>query len=198
MIALPDLSFMKPLLGDFKQLGVVVRDLDAAMRFWTHVLKVGPFVVIEEAVGDRDYMHRGVKSDVRMSLGFSYCGDVQLEFVQQLNTAPSPYVEFLDQGREGLHHIAFHPDDYEKACGELIALGLREIAWVQTRDGQKNGSFFEGPASLGFLIELTPVTPERVRYFSGFKLLTETWDGSRPVRRYATRPEFMASNDCRI
>jgi catechol 2,3-dioxygenase-like lactoylglutathione lyase family enzyme len=198
MIALPDTSFLKPIIGEAKQLGVVVKDLDAAMRFWTDTLKVGPFVVIEEAVGDRDYMHRGKKSDVKMSLGFSYCGDLQLEFVQQLNNAPSPYVEFLEQGREGLHHIAFYPDDYEKACRDLVALGLREVAWVQTRDGQKNGSFFEGPAALGFMIELTPITPERTHYYSGFKILAETWDGSRPIRRYATRANYMASEDCRI
>jgi catechol 2,3-dioxygenase-like lactoylglutathione lyase family enzyme len=36
-------------LRDGTQLTYVVSDLDAALRFWTDVMKVGPFVVIEDS-----------------------------------------------------------------------------------------------------------------------------------------------------
>jgi hypothetical protein len=198
MIMTPDATLLEPLLGKARQLGYVVRDLDAAMSFWTQMLDVGPFVVIEEAVGNRDYLHRGVKSDVQMSLAFTYCGDVQFELVQQINDAPSPYMEFLGEGREGLHHIAFYPDDYEQARAELLRRGMEEVACVQTLDGERQNSFFATPPEVGFMIELTPVTPEREHYYSGFRKLTETWDGTRPVRRYKNRAEYVASEDCKV
>lgn len=194
----PAVNVLPPLLGEMRQLGYVVRDLDAAIRFWTETLKVGPFVVIEEAIGDRDYIHRGTKSDVKTSLGFAYCGEMQLELVQQVNSAPSPYMEFLEQGREGLHHVAFYPGHYEKCRAELVRMGLEEVAWVQTRDGQKNNSFFEGPPSLGYMLELTAVTAERIQYYSGFKQLAAGWDGTRPIRRYRTRADYMASEDFKV
>jgi catechol 2,3-dioxygenase-like lactoylglutathione lyase family enzyme len=198
MMRTPPFPRLKPLLGEVRQLGYVVKDLEAACAFWTGVLNVGPFVVIEEGIGDRDYMHRGRETDVGFKLGFCYCGDVQVEFVQQIGAAPSPYSEFLAQGREGLHHMAFFPDDYEQARAELLRRGLSEIACVQTRDGVRQNSFFEGPPEVGYLIELTPVTLERARYYNAFKVLAENWDGSRPVRRFANRAEFMASEDCQV
>lgn len=180
-------TFLEPLLGPVRQLGYVVKDLGAAIGFWTNVLRVGTFVVIEEAIGDRDFVYKGAKRDIRASLGFCYCGYVQLELVQQVNTAVSPYRDFLDDGREDLHHVAFFPDDYERCCDQLRSGGLAEVAWVAGRDGVKTNSFFDGPSGLGYLIELNAVTPERLTYYEGFKLLAQSWDGSRPIRRYKKR-----------
>lgn len=196
MIPGAESTFLAPLLGTVRQLGYVVNDLEAAIGFWTNVLRVGPFVVVEEAIGDRDFVYKGIKRDIRTSLGFCYCGDVQLELVQQVNTVVSPYRDFLDDGREGLHHVAFFPDDYELCCDQLRGGGLTEVAWVAGRDGVKTNSFFDGPSGLGYMIELNAVTPERLTYYEGFKLLAQSWDGSRPIRRYKTRADYIASADC--
>jgi len=197
MIAAPEVKHLSSFLGQRMQLGYVVADLDAALRFWTEVLQVGPFVVIEESLGDRQFLHRGRPSDVRMSVAFSYLGDVQIEFIAQSNRAPSPYVEFLSSGREGLHHLGFWPQDYPQACEELERHGFTEVCSIKMSDGTKNVSYYSGPAHLGAMIEVVPFTPARAKYFGGIKALAETWDGSRPIRRYSTRDEFIASPDCR-
>ena len=112
----PEMKNLSSFLGQKMQLGYVVADLDAALRFWTEALKVGPFVVIEDSLGDRRFMHRGQPSEVRMSVAFSYFGDVQIEFITQQNSAPSPYTEFLSIAPAGgLHHLAFWPQDYAQA-----------------------------------------------------------------------------------
>lgn len=190
-------SGIQSFLGKRMQLGYVVKDLDSALRHWTEVLGVGPFVVIEEALGDRRFVHRGRASDVRMSVAFSYVDDVQIEFITQSNDAPSPYTEFFESGREGLHHLAFWPQDYPEACRRLEESGYAEVCSVQMQDGTKNVSYFSGPAHFGAMLEVVPLTPHRARYFGGVKALVERWDGSRPIRRFRTREDFVASSDYR-
>src|SRR4051812_21682473 len=93
-------------LGNTVQWGYVVRDLEAAMRHWTEVLRVGPFIAIGD-FGKVQARHRGEPTDVKLVCAFSYLGDIQIELIQQLNDAPSPYMEFLAAGREGLQHHGF-------------------------------------------------------------------------------------------
>src|SRR5690349_10456882 len=100
-------------LGKRVQLAFVVTDLDATLKYWTEVLGVGPFVVLESSKGGRKIIHRGEETDVDYALSFAYMGDVQIEIVMQTNDAPSTYKEFTDQGKTGLHHIAYWPEDFE-------------------------------------------------------------------------------------
>jgi catechol 2,3-dioxygenase-like lactoylglutathione lyase family enzyme len=183
-------------LGKQMQIGYVVKDIDAALRFWTEQMKVGPFVIVKESLGDRRFVHRGKVSDVKMSVALSYIGETQIEVIAQSNSAPSPYTEFFASGREGLQHVAFTTDDYAQACRQLEACGFEEVCSVQLSDGTKNVSYYSGPPHLGAMVELIPMTPARQRYYAAIKKLAQEWDGSQPVRRFKTRAEFLASDVC--
>jgi catechol 2,3-dioxygenase-like lactoylglutathione lyase family enzyme len=198
MVAASEMTHLTSFLGQKMQLGYVVADLDAALRFWTERLGVGPFVVIENSLErDRRFIYRGQARDIRMSIAFSYLGDVQIEFIAQSNSEPSPYTDFLSSGRQGLHHLGFWPQDYPQACEQLQRMGLAEVCTIEMQDGTKNVSYFSGPPHLGVMLEVVPLTPARTKYFGGIRALAESWDGSRPIRRYSTRAEFMASPDCK-
>lgn len=193
----PIVELFPSFLDGSVQLGFVVKDLDAALRFWTEEMQVGPFIVIEESLGDRHFIHRGQKSDVKMSVALSYRGEVQIELIAQSNDAPSIYTEFFDRGGEGLQHIAFMTEEYEKAGRKLEQSGYEEVCSIQTADGIKNVSYYSGPAHLGVMVELVPMTPLRKKYYNGIKVLANSWDGSHPVRKYPTRAEFLNSDVCK-
>ena len=183
-------------LGERVQLGFVVSDLNATMRYWTDTLRVGPFVVIEKSKGDRKIIYRGKETQVDWSLAFAYMGDVQIEFIHQTNGEPSPYKDFLDSGREGLHHIAFWPKDFEGACAHLEANNWTELSSIHTNSGIRSVVYYETPANLGMVIELVPMNVERTAYFSRIQRLSQKWDGvTRPVRRYVDRAAFLASGE---
>lgn len=186
-----------PSLGSRMQLGIVVPDIDAALDYWTGKLGVGPFVVIEDPVGEAVFTHRGLPSRVSMSVAFSYVGDTMVELLMQTNDAPSAYREFLDQGRSGLHHLGFWPPDFLKACAELEAAGFEEVTGMTTPDGTKAFAYYDTPPHVGIMFEIVPMTPARRTYYGAIQRLAETWDESRPVRRYPTYADFMASDDCR-
>ncbi|WP_226553876.1 VOC family protein [Celeribacter naphthalenivorans] len=184
------------ILGPAMQLSYVVADLDAALRFWTEQLGVGPFVVIERATDDRIISYAGGKSRVEMSLAFAYVGEVQIELIAATSNDPTPWTDFLDAGREGLHHLGFWPDDYEASCAKLATMGFDRACQIETTDGEISSTYFEGPSHFGAMVELAPNSPGRVAYFAGIKSLSENWDGMRPIRRFATRAEYLASDDC--
>lgn len=192
-VVTPQLAF----LGQRIQTAFVVRDMQEALRYWTEVMKVGPFVLIKNATSDRRFFHRRELSAVEMDLAFAYIGDVQVEIICQTNTAPSPYQEFLASGREGMHHIGFWPENFEESCHELERTGCELVASVQAISGSGQVNYYDAPRHLGVMLELAPMTPDRVRYFGGIKALADNWDGTRPVRVFGSRAEFMASPDCK-
>jgi hypothetical protein len=198
LAAATEFRHLQSYLGPKMQLGYVVADMDAALRFWVDAFDVGPFIVLEEPLGDRRFIHRGRQSDVKMSVACSYFADVQVEFISQSNDAPSTYREFLSGGRAGgLHHIGFWPQDYAQACMKLERHGFTEVTSIEMPDGTRNASYFEGPAHLGAMVEVVPSTPARASYFASIRAAAASWDGTRPIRRYANRAEFLASTDCK-
>ncbi|WP_226553894.1 VOC family protein [Celeribacter naphthalenivorans] len=183
-------------LGDRVQLAYVVRDLDAALSYWTDVMKVGPFVVIESAKGNRKIMHRGEETALDFTLAFAYMGETQIEVITPKNDAPSSYKEFLDSGREGLHHVAYWPEDMPGACSHLERHGFKPVTAVLAPDGDRSVVYYDAPSAVGAMVELLPMNAERMAYYSRIQKLSATWDGvTRPVRRFADRAEFLASDE---
>ena len=195
MASLADADGTRNVLGRRIQVSMVVHDLEAAARTWSEHLGVGPWILIEDALEGRTFMHRGHRSDVRMSLALTYSGETQLELITQANDAPSPYREFLDRGHEGVQHLEFWPDDYVASCAALEGAGFTELSTINLPDGTKNASYYESPASVGVVVALVPMTPHRHSYMSAIERLAATWDGTRHLRRFATRADFLASDD---
>jgi hypothetical protein len=130
-----------------------------------------------------------------MSLALSYSGQTQLELIAQFNDAPSPYLEFLEDGHEGVHHLEFWPDDYARSCEVLERAGFEELSAIYLPDGTKNASYYLSPPAVGVIVAVVPMTPFRRTYMTAIEKLAAGWDGSRPLRRFKTRAEFLASDD---
>src|SRR5262249_28455457 len=109
------------------QIGMVVRDLDAAMRAYWEQLRIGPWTVYTyQRPLLREMTYRGRPANYRMRLAFTMCGNVQLELIQSLE-GPNVYEEFLAQGRTGLHHVGIWVPNFPEAVRELKARGYEVI-----------------------------------------------------------------------
>ena len=94
---------MSALFGKVCQNGYVVRDIDAAMRFWIEKLRVGPFFYVPSVKIDW-FRYRGMDSPLEMSVALANSGDLQIELIQQRNNAPSMYLDFLARHGEDRPH----------------------------------------------------------------------------------------------
>jgi hypothetical protein len=79
---------MSRFFGEIRQAGYVVPDIEAAMRYWTDILGVGPFFY-NERVPIRNYVYRGQSYEPHNSVALANSGPLQIELIQCRNDVPS-------------------------------------------------------------------------------------------------------------
>lgn len=131
---------MKALRVD--HIGIAVKNLDAALKFYTEVLGL-------KAMGTEEVAEQKVK------VAFLPCGDSELEILE--STSPDgPIAKFIEKNGEGIQHIAIRVDDIEATLAELKEKGVRLID-EKPRYGAGGASiaFLHPKATGGVLLELT-------------------------------------------
>ena len=132
--------------------GIVVRDIEQAMRFYRDLLGLPVHKV--------EVMHdQGVKAAL-LTLGAS-----EIELLEPV-VADNGVARYLERKGEGLHHICFEVDDVERDLTGLKARGT-EMIDQQTRSGIAGRICFLHPNAMGgALIELCQPLDEPVRVAS--------------------------------
>jgi methylmalonyl-CoA/ethylmalonyl-CoA epimerase len=109
-------------LPPLEQVGYVFRDVAAAMKLYEPLF--GPFALMDAVV--EGALYRGKPADVSMKVATAMSGDVEIELIQIL-WGRSPHQEFIDRGREGMHHVRFRADDCERWIEKMAPLGYEPI-----------------------------------------------------------------------
>ena len=175
---------MSILFGPVRQLGYVVRDLEAAMAHWSGVMGIGPFFHLDHT-RLIDFRYKGEPSDMVISAAFAQCGSMQIELIQQHNDAPSMYRDFLAEGREGLQHIAFwaEPERYDTLLAKAKESGYTVCMSAATIDATGRLVYFEQHGHAGTVVELSCLTPAKKNLFGSVAEAGNNWDGRDPIRR---------------
>lgn len=172
-------------LGPVGQLAYLPQDFDAAVRYWTETMGVGPFYLMENvALGEAKY--RGVPTGAVFSIAIAYWGDVQIELIRPENREPSIYTgEYAVT--DGLHHICIFVESIEEARAACAEAGAEilvegkvgadgEVIYVDP--GARNGG--GGP---GHVIELLQNMTGADAIFQMIKDAGKDWDGTEPLRK---------------
>ena len=120
--------------------GIAVKDIDAALKFFGDVFQTPPAAVEELA-------DQGVRATLIQ------VGETRLELLEPLSPE-SAVGRFIERRGEGLHHLALNVDDIE---GKLAILAGRGIQLVdeKPREGLSGSIAFIHPRSVfGVLTEL--------------------------------------------
>lgn len=91
----------------YKQVAVVVRDVDKAMEQYWDVLGIGPWDVrhfTPEKVRDFYVDGHHITEGFEFICAVCWVGDVEFELIQPVK-GPNIYWRFLEEKGEGLHHI---------------------------------------------------------------------------------------------
>lgn len=172
---------MSRLFGDMRQVGIVVRDIEAAMQHWIEVCGVGPWFYTDR-LAVTAFTYAGKRyDDIHVSIALANSGDVQLELIQQRSDHPSMYRDCLAAGREGMQHWSSWPTDYEARYQRALASGYS----VGQEGDSPRGRFvyFHNEGHPGTVIEMADATPNRMRIFAAVREAARNWDGSEPIRR---------------
>jgi catechol 2,3-dioxygenase-like lactoylglutathione lyase family enzyme len=172
--------------GPIRQIAFVVRDLDAALRYWTETLGVGPFFVMRN-VSPEDFQYRGAPSpSPRMSLALGNSGDLQVELIEQHDDHPSAYRDFLDSGREGMQHVSawVTHDEYDGVMKRMLDDGVAVAhSGAMAAAGVRFAYFATDTAPGGLLYEIADVLePQIYPLMEMIAAAAKDWDGTDPVR----------------
>lgn len=174
------------LTSPIRQIGIIVRDIDAAMRYWTELAGIGPFVVFRNLELDDDWRYRGENSKPpTVDLAIGYSGSLQFELIQQLNDAPSGFADYLAEGREGMQHVSpqfASPEEYDAAYQQLLGRGLEVVHEGRMKGAPYRIAYFALPGGGWPHIEISEVRhPDMLPAFEHIEKLNATWNGSTPA-----------------
>jgi methylmalonyl-CoA/ethylmalonyl-CoA epimerase len=134
------------MITDVHHVGIAVRDMEAALRFYAEALGL-PVVKQGEAPA------RGAQVAL-VAVGGSY-----LELVQPMRD-DSPFAEHIVEQGEGLHHVALGTDDVDALVGELREKSV-PLQDASPRDGFTGRLSYLAPEAMdGALLEVVQPPPE--------------------------------------
>lgn len=123
-------------------IGIAVKSIDEALKFWEDTLGIKCHGVEEVA-------------DQKVKTAFLPIADTEVELLE--GTSPeSPVSKFIEAKGEGIHHLAIRVDDLEAALEELKAKGVRLIdEKPRLGAGGAKIAFLHPKATGGILLELS-------------------------------------------
>lgn len=167
-------------LGPVGQLAYLPQDFDAAVRYWTETMGVGPFYLMENvALGGAKY--KGVPTGAVFSIAIAYWGDVQIELIRPENAEPSIYTgEYAVT--DSLHHICIFVDSIAEARAACAEAGATIL--VEGKVGADGEVIYVDPGKgPGHVIELLQNMTGADGIFQMIKDAGKDWDGSEPLRK---------------
>ena len=178
--------------GQIFQLGYVVPDVDASMRFYAQALKVGPFTC-SRGFKAPDGFYRGSTDMPELTIAHAYNGRLFVEFIQQHDDTPSVYTELIKKHGYGLHHfgLAIAPEEYDRTLDFYYDLGFENV-FTDTLPGGTRIRYIgpKGEAELEKLrnetgvsyLECVEILPGEEAMFTGMYEASLDWDGATLLR----------------
>jgi catechol 2,3-dioxygenase-like lactoylglutathione lyase family enzyme len=118
-----DIVTGKTKLGPLAQVGVVVREIDKVVEFYSSTFGIGPWEIrdgeSEAKVGGQTYVYK-------TRVAFAQLGPVTLELFEVREGRSPVHAQFLDKDREGVHHLGFYfsREEKEKVIADLAEKGV--------------------------------------------------------------------------
>ncbi len=166
--------------GPIRQIGYIVRDLDAAMQSWL-ALGIGPWFTMRN-LQQRDCRYRGELSEPTTSIAFANSGPMQIELIQQHDDTPSIYREFLDAGGEGYNQLAWWATDFDTVMEKARAAEW-PVVWSGGTRGTVRFAYFALDPEISTVIEVMELNDASQGLADLVASAAEQWDGiTDPIR----------------
>jgi len=139
------------------QVGVVVRDLQRAMDYYSSLFGIGPFRPLNVTTVDR-IIYGNPAPNVSNLSRVTRLGPVQLELIQPIS-GESIQREFLQRRGEGINHLGFFVEDLEREVAGMMVKGFTAISTGRFTSGG-GFAYFDTSRFGGVLFELVQWPPE--------------------------------------
>ncbi len=134
------------------QIGFVVRDIEESMAKYGSLY--GPWSPLDGSVPAATY--RGRTADATLKVAIGHSGPLEIELIQWI-AGDSPHREFIEQGREGMHHLQYRVEDADGWIKRIAALDYRPI-WYKRWCADTTFAYLERPGD-PLIVEFLEMPP---------------------------------------
>lgn len=173
---------MSRFFGEIRQLGYVVRDIEAAMDHWSRTLGIGPWFYTPK-VPVEGYFYRGQSYEPHNSVALANSGFIQCELIQCRNDVPSMYRDFLQAGHTGLQHVAYWTQAYDEDLARMEKQNMKPVMGGAV-GARGRFCYFDTEQHPGTVVELSEVAGPKGRMFDMIRDAAKNWDGTDPIRPF--------------
>ena len=138
------------------QLGFVYKDIEKQAKIFETLFSIPKFAIIPETADIVKYRGKDGKVNTKVALSRQF--NIQIELIQHI-TGDCIYKEFLDQGKEGFHHISLFIENIESYIEYFEKQGLEMIYYGSI--GKQVYAYFNTEKMLGMLLEIQETRKRR-------------------------------------
>jgi len=139
-------------LKKFDQIGIVVKNIEKAINFYQNLLDFNANLNIVEQ--NSTVVYEGKEITFKMKKIMQNFGGKQFEIVELVeSTGNHLYKEFIDEGKEGIHHLGVYTKDAQKIIEHFKNDYQIEVAQTG-KAGKVNFYYLDTREVLGFYLEL--------------------------------------------
>ncbi len=110
-------------LGLPDHIGVVVRDTHSSIDFFTSVFGLGPWEIRDFKQSKEDLI---VGTPFTLTIACTKLGPVVMELLQPIE-GKSLWSEAIENGRDGVHHLAYTVHNWDEVVSDMKAQGSKMV-----------------------------------------------------------------------
>ena len=145
-------------LGKIAQVGFVVRNLSQSIKSYQEIIGIGPFTTLE--LHPKKGFIKDRKPNFHLKIGFAQLTpELSLELVEVVSGEPY-HKDFLEKQGEGVQHLGFVTDEYDRVLERAEKLGIEVLMWGETDVsgvGHMRGAYLDTYDLIGVLVEIIEV-----------------------------------------
>jgi methylmalonyl-CoA/ethylmalonyl-CoA epimerase len=148
----------KPILNNLKvdQLGFVYKNVEKQAQTLESIYNIPKITFFE--FHDQTITYRGKQTKNSIKLGTTQYFNVNIELIQPLG-GENIYQEFIDSGREGLHHIGVYVDDLDLSVEKFKKKGINPLQMGQIV--KMHYAYMDTEDTFGIIIELLKIITKK-------------------------------------
>ncbi len=143
-------------LPSVTQIGVIVRNMEKAVNFYSRIFGLGPFSPISDLVPDKSW-YKGEIHPVHLRVSRAKWGAMEFELIQPV-AGKSIHQDFLDAYGEGVNHLGIEAGNYEEIVAMMNRAGFEVLQALEVFLPQHNcwgkATFFDTRSIGGFVTEV--------------------------------------------
>ena len=145
-----------PKLPTLGQVGVVVKDIQKALKYYSSVFGIGPFDIYDFHP-QRTWVKGKEVVPIKLKLAMADMGPVKLELLQIIEGDELPHQDFLETHGEGLQHLGFYAENYDEWKMYAREKGMEILCEAEIEDelrGKRRAFYMDSSKVGGVLFEI--------------------------------------------